>query len=212
MSAELRTLRVNPAEPDAAAIEVAAACIKAGGVVAFPTDTLYGLAADPRSGAAVRKVFAIKRRPPDQPVPLIASDPAAAERGARLTPLARRLAARFWPGPLTLIVPAAAGIVEEVHQGSGRVGIRVPDHAVARALAAAAGGLVTATSANRSGEPPAERGESVLPLGAGGLDLLLDAGPVRGGSPSTVVDVSGEIPVLVRPGALPWDRVLEFLS
>lgn len=212
MSAEVRWVRVDPQEPDGEAIRAAADCILAGGVVAFPTDTLYGLAADPRNEAGVRKVFAVKQRPRDRPLPLIAGSAEAAAGAARLTPVARRLAAHFWPGPLTLIVPADPAIVADVHQGSGGVGIRVPDHAVARALALAAGGVVTATSANRSGEPAADLAEAVLDLLATGLDLLLDAGPVRGGAPSTVVDVTGETPVLVRAGALPWDRVLEFLS
>lgn len=212
MSAEVRCIKVDPEEPDAEAIRAAAACILAGGVVAFPTDTLYGLAADPRNEAGVRKVFAVKQRPADRPLPLIAGTAGAAAGAARLTPVAQRLAARFWPGPLTLIVPADPAIVADVHQGSGHVGIRVPDHAVARALALAAGGVVTATSANRSGEPAAELAEAVLDLVTAGLDLLLDAGPVRGGAPSTVVDVTGERPVLVRAGALPWERVLEFLG
>ena len=206
----MRRLEVDAGMPDAGVVEVAAACIRAGGVVAFPTDTLYGLAADPFNDAAVARVFAIKLRPPDRPIPLIAGSADAARRAGRFTPLAQRLAARAWPGPLTLIVPAVAAIAAAVHQGTGTVGVRVPGHAVARALAAGAGGLITATSANRSGEPPAVRAADVLALEAGGLDLVLDGGPVRGGAPSTVVDVTGEVPLLVRAGALPWDRVLEF--
>jgi len=212
MKVEMRRLQVDALQPDPVSIEAAAACIRAGGVVGFPTDTLYGLAADPRNPAGVRKIFAVKQRPPDRPLPLIAGDRDAVERAAHLSLLARRLAERAWPGPLTLLVPAHPGLVPEVHQGTGLVGIRVPDHPVARALAAAAGGLITATSANRSGEPPADRPESLLHLADTGLDLLLDAGPVPGGAPSTVVDVSGDTPVLVRAGALPWERVLEFLS
>jgi len=208
----MRRLQVDAFQPDPVAIEAAAACIRAGGVVGFPTDTLYGLAADPRNPDGVRKIFAVKQRPPDRPLPLIAGDRDTVGRAADLTLLARRLAERAWPGPLTLLVPAYPGLVPEVHQGTGLVGIRVPDHPVARALAAAAGGVITATSANRSGEPPADRPESLLHLADSGLDLLLDAGPVRGGAPSTVVDVSGDTPVLVRAGALPWERVLEFLS
>jgi L-threonylcarbamoyladenylate synthase len=203
---------VHPIHPEPERIAIAAHCVMAGGVVAYPTDTLYGLAADPRSSAGVTKVFAIKERPPDRPVPLIAATREAAERAGRFTAAAARLAERFWPGPLTLIVPADPTLVDAVHQGLGTVGVRVPDHAVARALAAAAGGLVTATSANRSGEPASGLPEDAAGLGSNGLDLLLDAGPVAGGAPSTVIDVSGAAVTLVRAGAVPWDRVLEFLG
>ncbi|HXE80361.1 MAG TPA: L-threonylcarbamoyladenylate synthase [Vicinamibacterales bacterium] len=211
MSADARVLRVDAAATQSEIIEAAAACIRAGGIVAFPTDTLYGLAASPFDEAAVQKVLIVKRRPAGQPLPLIAASLETAERAGHFTALARRLAEGFWPGPLTILVPADSAIVRDVHQGTGRVGIRVPDHAVARALAAASGGLITATSANRSGEPPAERAETVVHLAAAGVELVLDAGPVAGGPPSTIVDAAGDRPVLVRAGAVPWERVLEFV-
>jgi L-threonylcarbamoyladenylate synthase len=204
-------LTVTPGETGDQAIRTAAARIVAGGVVAYPTDTLYGLGADPRNADAIRQVFAIKGRPDDKPLPLIAGNLDAAEGVAILTPLARRLAGRFWPGPLTLVVQAHSSIVAEVHGGTGRVGIRVPAHAVARALAEAAGGAVTATSANRSGDPPGSDPDEVAALAAYGLPTLLDAGPSPGGPPSTVLDVTGHVPLLLRPGAVAWERVLESL-
>jgi L-threonylcarbamoyladenylate synthase len=210
VTAEPRRLHVDPRVPDPEIIRQAAAAVLEGGVIGFPTDTLYGLAADPRSPASVRKIFAIKGRPQDRPIPLVASGIEAVELAARLTPVGRRLAAGFWPGPLTLILPADPGIAADVHRGSGRIGIRVPGHTVARALAAAAGGAITATSANRSGEPAAAHAEAMRHLA--GLDLVLDAGPLAGGAPSTIVDASGDTPVLVRAGAVPWERVLEFLG
>jgi L-threonylcarbamoyladenylate synthase len=205
-------LSVSATDPDPEMIRVAAAHIAAGGVVAFPTDTLYGLGADPQNASAVQKVFAIKGRRDDNPLPLIAASTEAAEQAGRLTVLAHRLARRFWPGPLTLVVPVQAQIAREVHQGTNKIGIRVPGHVVARALALASGGVLTATSANPSGRPPSNDPEEVALLATDGLDALLDAGYSRGGPPSTIVDVSGEWPVLLREGAVPWDRVLEFLG
>ena len=206
----MRRLVIDGA-PVPEALRLAADSLRSGAVVAYPTDTLYGLGADPRNARAVDRVFAIKGRPDDKPLPLIAADPASASAAGRMTPLAMRLAARFWPGPLTLVVLADPSIVEGVHRGTGRVGIRVPDHAVARELAREAGGVLTATSANRSGAPATSDPDVVAGLAADGLDVLLDAGFAPGGPPSTIIGVTGEAPVLLRAGAVPWDRVLEFL-
>jgi L-threonylcarbamoyladenylate synthase len=204
-------LSVDATEPDPATIRAAAACIALGGVVAYPTDTLYGLAADPYNPEAVRHVFAIKGRPDDKPLTLIAGSLADAEAAGRFTPLAWRLAAAFWPGPLTIVVVADDRLATTVHHGTGAVGIRVPDHAVARALALASGGVVTATSANRSGSPPSDDPAEVANLEQYELTALIEAGRSPGGPPSTIVEASGEVPVLVREGAVAWDRVLESL-
>lgn len=204
-------LAVDRLHPDADVLRAAADCLRAGGVVGYPTDTLYGLGADPRNADAVRRVFAIKGRPDDRPIPLIAASLEAARAAGSMTPLARRLAARFWPGPLTLVVPADPSIAGDVHRGTGRIAIRVPDHPVARELARAAGGVLTATSANRSGAPPTDDPGIVQALEADGLDVLLDAGRSPGGPASTIVDASGEAVALLRAGAVPWERVLEFL-
>ena len=122
------------------------------------------------------------------------------------------LARHFWPGPLTLLVRADVRLAPAVHGDSPLVGVRVPDSVVARALADAAGGLITATSANRSGAAPAVDPGDLQPLADRGLDLLLDAGPAPGGLPSTIVDLTAQSPLLVRAGAVPWERVLEFLD
>ena len=185
--------------------------LAAGGVVAFPTETFYGLAVDPRSRAAVEKIFELKRRPPDQPVPLIAGDvDQIVDHVGTMTPLAARLASRGWPGPLTLIIPASSRLCGEVHLSTGRVAVRVPADPVARALALSAGHAITSTSANISGEPPAATPERVIASFADGLDVLIDSGPTPAGLPSTIVDATGGAPVLVRAGAVPWERVLEF--
>jgi L-threonylcarbamoyladenylate synthase len=205
-------LRVDPTQFHADDLAPAVRAIHANGIVAFPTDTLYGLAVDPRSALAVSRLFLLKQRPGHRPIPLVAASLDQIKAGVgTLTPLGERLALEYWPGPLTLIIPAMATLSGEIHQGTGKVAVRVPDHAVARALAAAAGHALTSTSANVSGEQGlASPDEVAMALGES-LAVLIDAGPVHGGLPSTIVDVTGSDPVLVRAGAIPWDRVLKFL-
>jgi L-threonylcarbamoyladenylate synthase len=189
----------------------AVSAIHSGGLVVMPTDTLYGLAADPRSRSAVARIFAVKRRPQDRPIPLIAESIEQVRAGVgTLTPLGETLASRCWPGPLTLIITASAELCPDVHRGSGKVAVRVPDHAVARALARMAGHALTSTSANPSGSNAPSDADQVA-LDFDGIDVLIDAGPAPGGLPSTIVDVTGNDPLLVRAGAVPWERVLKFL-
>ena len=128
-----------------------------------------------------------------------------------MTPLAERLASRAWPGPLTLIIPASPLLCEDVHRSTGNVAVRVPGDSVARALAASAGHAITSTSANFSGEPPASTPDEVAAAFGDSIDVLIDAGRTPGGLPSTIVDATGDEPVLVRAGAIAWERVLEFL-
>ncbi len=202
-------LLIDPANPDPALVARAARVILAGGVVAYPTDTLYGLGVDPRNDRAVERLFAVKQRAADQPVPLIAADLAQVERHVgRLTDLGRRLAARFWPGPLTLVVQALPDLSPLIHGGTG-VAVRVPNHAVARMLAAQCNAAITSTSANLSGEPPPDGADRITRSITERIDVLLDAGAAPGGLPSTIVNVAGEVPVLVREGVVPWARVLE---
>jgi L-threonylcarbamoyladenylate synthase len=204
-------LRVTPQliGPDDLAPAVRA--LHDGCVVAFPTETFYGLAVDPRSALAVTKVFELKRRAPDQPLPLIASGvDQIVDHVGTMTPLAGRLASRGWPGPLTLIIPASPRLSGDVHLSTGKVAVRVPADAVARALAQSAGHAITSTSANISGHPPAATPERVIAMFESGIDVLIDSGPTPAGLPSTIVDATGGVPLLVRAGAVPWERVLEF--
>lgn len=204
----MRRVFVDPDAPQRDAIEEAAKWIVTGGLVAIPTDTLYGLAVDPFRRDAVERLFAAKERPLDRAVPLIAADAAqvAAAIGP-LPPLGTRLAERYWPGPLTLVVPAPRGMAPRVMGDGGTVGVRVPRHDVARAIARACGRPITATSANVSGRPatadPAEVEETL----GDRVDLLIDVGPTAGGAPSTIVDVTGAEARLVRAGAIPWDEI-----
>jgi len=192
-------------------IAKAADVLRTGGVVAFPTDTLYGLAADPLNDAAVERLFALKGRRPDAAVPLVAADLQQAQLAGEFGPDELRLAHAFWPGPLSVIVPAHARLSRAALGGGTTVAIRVPAHAVARALAAAFAFAITATSANASGERPAESAHDAAEA-VPHADLILDGGRTAGGRPSTIVRVDRGTPTLVRPGAIAWERVLESLQ
>jgi L-threonylcarbamoyladenylate synthase len=206
-------LRVKPAVIGPNDLVPAISALRSGGVVAFPTETFYGLAVDPRSALAVKRVFELKRRAPDRPLPLIAADvDQVIDHVGTMTPLARRLASRGWPGPLTLIIPASSQLCDDVHLSTGKVAVRVPADAVARALARSAGHAITSTSANVSGESPAATPDQVVRSFGAGIDVLIDSGPTSAGLPSTIVDVTGPAPLLIRAGVVPWDRVLEFLQ
>jgi L-threonylcarbamoyladenylate synthase len=201
-------LVVSASHPERALLDQAARVIRAGGVVALPTDTLYGLAADPFSDRAVNRIFSLKGRSSRQPLPLIAFDVAQVRRQlGNLTPLASMLAERFWPGPLTLVIEGFDSLSHAVTAGTGRVGVRVPNHRVARGLCEACGHPLTATSANVSGEAPAVEPRSAVDA-LPDVDIVLDAGPAAGGLPSTIVDVTGPDPRLIRAGAIPWEEVL----
>ena len=193
------------------AIERAAALIRRGLVVAYPTDTLYGLAVDPRDRDAVRRLFALKGRPETSALTLIAADFAQAGAAMHMSPLAHRLAMRWWPGPLTIVDAAAPGLAPEALAGGLTVGVRVPASSTATALAAAAGFCVTATSANRSGASAASTAEQVA-AALPDVDAILDADAAPGGPPSTIVHAAGDRPILIRDGAIAWDRVLESLQ
>lgn len=208
----MRRLIVDPQAPQPASLAEAADAVRAGQVVALPTDTLYGLAANPFDEVAVAAVFTVKGRPDDRAVPLIAADRAQviALLGS-LGPWGERLAERYWPGPLTLLMAAPPTLAGAVSAGTGRVGVRVPAHAVARALCATCAMPLTATSANRSGSP-ASHDPDVVAQALPEVPVLLDSGPSPGGPPSTIVDVTSNPPVLVRAGAIPWEEILACLK
>jgi L-threonylcarbamoyladenylate synthase len=208
----MRRVTIDARQPAAGAIDEAVAVLVAGGVVAMPTDTLYGLAADPFSTAAIARVFAIKGRSAERAMPLVAADiDQVVSQIGPLSEVARLLASRYWPGPLTLLVARPPSIPADVAGGRGEIGVRVPAHTVTRELCRASGRLLTATSANLSGEPasndPDDVARSLDIAGPAGIDLLLDAGRTPGGAPSTIVGVTGRDVRLVRPGAIAWDEV-----
>jgi L-threonylcarbamoyladenylate synthase len=209
LSAFDRRLTVDPSRVTPATLAPAAAWLTSGGIVAYPTDTFYGLAVDPGSAEALRDLFDLKGRDPAMAVPLIASSREQVEQAfGPIAGTSARLASAFWPGPLSLILDAPAWVTTAVHGGRGTVAVRVPDDAVARALAEAFGHPLTATSANRSGAPPAADAAALAWLGADSRVFVLDAGPTRGGAPSTIIDARTGEPICVRAGAIGWERVL----
>jgi len=205
------TLKVDPRDPDPAVIRQAAEMIRDGLVVAYPTDTLYGLAVDPRNAVAVDRLFELKGRPETSALTLIAADVAQVRASGELTDAAERLAARWWPGPLTIVIAARPIVTRETLAGGRTVGIRIPDHTVAVALARDVGFCVTATSANRSGAATASAADAVV-AALPDVDAVLDSGSTRGGPPSTIVDASVSPMTLIRAGAVPWERVLRSLQ
>ena len=189
----------------------AAEVIGRGGVVAYPTDTFYGLAVDPRNADAVGRLFVVKGRDADKASPLIASSLAQAAEAVEFTDMGRRLAERFWPGPLSLVLKAKDALSRDVLGRGDTAAIRVPRDEIARGLAAAVGYCITATSANLSGHSPVSTPALIDDQVRGRIDFILE-GTSPGGAPSTIVDVTGDLPRLVRAGAIAWDRVLESLQ
>jgi L-threonylcarbamoyladenylate synthase len=190
------------------AIEWTAERIGSGGVVALPTDTVYGIAASLSHPAALRRLFAVKGRPYDRPLPVLVSSPAMLEHIAQdLSHDVALLLDIYWPGPLTVVVPARAGTPKEVTAGGTTIGVRMPNHPLAIEVIAKAGGAVACTSANKSDDPPArDAGEVAAAIGPE-LDLILDGGAAPGGTVSTVVAIEGERLTVLREGALPSEQI-----
>jgi L-threonylcarbamoyladenylate synthase len=188
----------------------AAALLQAGELVAFPTDTVYGVGAIAWNREAVGKLYVAKLRALDKAIPILLADPADLSLVARdLSAAARRLAEHFWPGPLTLVVPRAAPVPDEVTSGGASVAVRVPDHVVARALIREAGAPLATTSANLSGCPSPTTAHEVSAQLAGRIAMILDGGRCPGGVASTVVDLTGGSPVILRPGPISLEHILE---
>jgi L-threonylcarbamoyladenylate synthase len=176
--------------------------ILSGGVIAYPTDTFYGLGADPRNGAAVKKLFLIKGRCADQPILLLIPDQTVVKEWAEeITLQAERLMEKFWPGPLTLVFKAKKEVLQELTAGTGAIGLRLPGNALTRQLLAYLGSALTGTSANISGGRGIETAEEAMETFGDRVDLVLDGGRTPGGKPSTVVDVSTDLPRVIREGA-----------
>jgi L-threonylcarbamoyladenylate synthase len=186
--------------------------LRNGGVVAYPTDTLYGLAVDPRSARAVGRLLEVKKREHGHAIPLIAANLQQAHEAALFDDGADRLAAAFWPGPLSIVLPAREVIRPELRAADGSVAIRVAAHPVSQSLAAGLGFCVTATSANLSGDPPTASPTVVARTIGTRIDFLLDDGESPGGAPSTIVDLRHAEPRLVRVGAIAWERVLRSIE
>ncbi|MEK8035616.1 MAG: L-threonylcarbamoyladenylate synthase [candidate division NC10 bacterium] len=198
-----RLLDVDPRQPVAAALDEAASVLKSGGLVAFPTESFYGLGADALNAAAVERVFRIKGRPECKPLLVLVDGIERVEAlCVEISEGARALMARHWPGPLTLVLRAAPGVPLSVTAGTGTLGVRVPGHPVALGLVRAAALPVTAPSANPSGGEPPTTAEAVRDYFEGQVDLILAAGPTAGGAGSTVADCTAWPPRVVRQGSV----------
>lgn len=207
----MRTTVLAGDEP--AAIARAGQVLRAGGLVAFPTETVYGLGADALSRAAVVRIFVAKERPADNPLIVHVADEAAARALVReFPPLAERAAAALWPGPLTIVLPRSAAVPDTTTAGQDTVAIRVPAHPVAQALLRACGRPLAAPSANRSGRLSPTRAEHVLADLDGRVELILDGGPTLHGLESSVLDLSRERPMLLRRGAVTLEQLRALLG
>lgn len=195
---------IDPAHPDPGLLQEAGDVIRGGGLVAFPTETVYGLGASALDAAAVNRVFAAKGRPATNPLIVhVDGEGMLHTVAAAWPPDAARLAERFWPGPLTLVLPKLPAVPDVATGGGPTVAVRVPAHPVALALIRAAGVPLAAPSANRSAELSPTRAEHVFAGLGGRIDLILDGGPTANGIESTVLSLAGERPVLLRPGPIP---------
>lgn len=197
---------------DAAGIAEAAAVLAAGGLAAFPTETVYGLGADATNATAVAKLYAAKGRPSFNPLIAHVADVTAAKRAGHMNAMAMQLAAKFWPGPLTLVVPATDLVCDLARAGLNTVGLRVPAHPAAQKMLAAFGKPVAAPSANRSGHVSPTAAEHVLADLAGKIDFVLDGGATPVGLESTIVDCAGETPRLLRAGGVTREEIEKALG
>lgn len=202
-----RYLHVNPKKPAVEVIRLAAQVLQRGGLVAFPTETVYGLGASALNASAVQKIFAAKGRPADNPLIIHVARKGEVELLARVPVIADRLMDYFWPGPLTLVLPARPVVPPEVTGGLDTVAVRQPAHPVALALLRAARLPVAAPSANRSGRPSPTTGRHVLQDLHGIVDIILEAGPCAVGVESTVLDLTGEVPAILRPGGISREQL-----
>lgn len=205
-------LNVNPWNPEEALIAEAVRVLKSGGLVAFPTETVYGLGADGLNSKAVKDIYRAKGRPSDNPLILHLSSPDEADLYALPDERAYKVMRHFWPGPLTIVLPARTIVPEETRGGLDTVALRMPDHPVALSLIERAGFPLAAPSANSSGRPSPTDAEAVLADLGGRIDMLLDSGPVQVGLESTVLDLSSEKPTLLRPGGMPKEELEAFLG
>jgi L-threonylcarbamoyladenylate synthase len=198
------TIRIGPGESIAAAVDA----ILGGNTIVYPTETFYGLGASPLVDGALERLFELKAREPGKPVALIAADAEMAfALASKIEPAARRLAELFWPGPLTIVMPARSDLHRALVGEDGGVGVRVSSHPIASALSRAVGAPITATSANLAGQPPARRATEAVATFDGKVKVIVEDGDLPGGQPSTLVAVDGRDIKILREGAIPAARL-----
>lgn len=186
--------------------------VRVGGVVAFPTDTVYGIGCNAFDVSAIRAIYLLKGRSSTKALPLLLSGPDKLARVTnRLTPHAALLGSRFWPGALTIVMQRSIDLPSEL-SGDDTIAVRVPNHEQLRVFLAACGGILAVTSANPSGRPDAQTAQEVTAYFPSGLAVVVDGGRTSGGRPSTVIDCSKEEPVLLRRGAISLDDIEQALQ
>ena len=208
----MKVYKINHEHPEPEVIQRAVILIKQGGIIAFPTRCLYGLGADAFNAAAVDRVFQLKQRPPQKPILILIDRRIQLERlVSHVSKAASRIMDQFWPGRITLVFEAVDTVPNYLTAGSGKIGIRLPGHPVAAALVESLGTPLTGTSANLSDKPGCRCMDDLDPQLAQQLDAVLDAGPLKGGTGSTVVDVTGDIPRVLREGQISEKEILTLI-
>ncbi len=208
-----RILTLDPERPREDRLQQAVALLRSGRIVSLPTETFYGLAVDAFDVEACGQVNDLKQKPRGSPMLLLLAGPDQLSTVAGPLPASfEPIAQMFWPGPLSLVVPAGPTVPREVTGGLGTVGVRVPGLALPRALAAALGRPITGVSANLMGRPPCRTAAEVSQVFTEGVAMILDGGPATGGAPSTVLDLTGADPRIIREGAIPASALRPFLS
>jgi L-threonylcarbamoyladenylate synthase len=208
-----KVVKIDHANPRPDLISEAALIIKNGGVISFPTRYLYGLGADAFNADAVDRIFKIKQRPYNKPLLVLVDKQKDLTRLVRNVPsVATHIMERFWPGEVTIVFEAKDSLPENLTGGTDRIGVRMPEHPVALALTNSVKGPITATSANITGQDGCSRIQDLEPLIADKLDLILDAGPLKGGIGSTVIDVTVDPPKILREGAVSAKVILAALD
>jgi L-threonylcarbamoyladenylate synthase len=206
-------IKVNSDKPEPEKIDEAVAILRRGGVIGFPTETFFGLGADARSEAAIGKIFDVKGRDFNNPILVVIGEPGQIDLFAQDVPAqARELMNRFWPGPVTILFRAAAAVSPKLTAGSGKIGIRLTSHPIARELAKKLGGPLTATSANLSGAPECASAAEVLAQLEGKIDGVVDGGRTPGGKGSTIVDATVSPVKVLREGVIPTGLIQDTLS
>jgi L-threonylcarbamoyladenylate synthase len=206
-------LPIDPFDPDPEVLTRVASALRQGSVVAYPTETLYGLGVDPFHEEALERLYKLKGRPSTMPVSILVKDLAMLEKVTLdLSEPAMRLIESFLPGPLTLVLPARPRLSRRLTSGTGKVGIRISSHPLIEQLFASYPAPITTTSANPTGQPDARDARTILSYFPQGIDCILDAGPVSGGIGSTVVDVTGQTPAILREGAISQKEISDALT
>ncbi len=207
----MKIIKISQSSPDPLVVSEIAEFLRAGSVIAYPTDTFYGLGADIENQSAIERIYSIKGRRHDKPVLILISDIRMLHpliSGGCLSETAEILVKRYWPGPLTLIFKASGSVSPALTANTGSIGIRLPDNKLCKLLIDILEHPVTATSANISGERSLDNPDEVIASIGDRIDALVDGGRTTGGMLSTVVDVSGEKPVILREGAIPAQAIL----